>query len=260
MDTPNRLYYGDCLEVMRSELPPESVDLIYLDPPFNSKRLYNAFIGGAQWVAFNDTWRWHEAVGDFHEVAARPQYAGIIEGLRSMLGEGSELAYLSYMANRLVECHRVLKPTGSIYLHCDTTMAHYLKAIMDGIFGSQNFRNEITWVRSLPHNDAHRFGRSRDSIFFYVRSVNAKFNPQYRPQKPSSVKAHYRKDRNGRMYRLASLIAPGARGPLYEFKGYERHWRFTQKIWKHWKLRAVFGINQAIYRNVFCTLMSQREH
>ena len=229
MAAPNRLYYGDCLEVMRAELPSESVDLIYLDPPFNSKRLYNAFIGGAQWVAFNDTWRWHEAVGDFHEVAGRPQYAGLMEGLRRMLGESSELAYLSYMANRLVECHRVLKNTDSIYLHCDSTMSHYLKSVMDGIFGHQNFRNEIMWVRSLPHNDAHRFGRSRDSIFLYVRSASAKFNPQYRPQKASSVKSHYRNDENGRMYRLASLIAPGGRGPLYEFKGFERNWRFTQK-------------------------------
>ena len=144
MAAPNRLYYGDCLEVMWAELPSESVDLIYLDPPFNSKRLYNACIGGAQWVAFNDTWRWHEAVGDFHEVAGRPQYAGLMEGLRRMLGESSELAYLSYMANRLVECHRVLKNTDSIYLHCDSTMSHYLKSVMDGIFGHQNFRNEIT--------------------------------------------------------------------------------------------------------------------
>ena len=134
-DTPNRLYFGDCLDVMREDVADESVDLIYLDPPFNSKRLYNAFIGGAQWVAFDDTWRWSEAIDDFHEVASQPSLARTMEGLRLMLGEGSNLAYLSYMANRLVECHRVLKPTGSIYLHCDPTFSHYLKVAMDGIFG-----------------------------------------------------------------------------------------------------------------------------
>ncbi len=134
MAAPNRLYFGDCLDVMREDIPSESVDLIYLDPPFNSKRLYNAFMGGAQWVAFDDTWRWHEAVDDFHDVASQPRLSGMIEGLRMMLGERPQLAYLSYMANRLIECHRVLKPTGSIYLHCDPTMSHYLKGVMDSIF------------------------------------------------------------------------------------------------------------------------------
>ena len=223
----NRLYFGDCLDVMRDDIPTESVDLIYLDPPFNSRRLYNAFIGGAQWVAFDDTWRWHEAVNDFHQVASQPAYGGLMDGLRLMLGEGPQLAYLSYMANRLVECHRVLKPTGSIYIHCDPTMSHGLKLVMDALFGTSNFRNEITWVRSLPHNDAHRFGRSRDTILWYVRSDQAKFVPQYRPQKELSVKAHYQKGKDGRYYQLVSLVAPGGRGPLYEFKGFKRNWRFT---------------------------------
>lgn len=135
MGDANRLYFGDCLDVMRQDIPSESVDLVYLDPPFNSKRLYNAFIGDAQWIAFDDTWQWYEAIEDWEDVASQPQYKGIMEGLRMMLGEGAQLAYLSYMANRLVECHRVLKPTGSIYLHCDPTMSHYLKAVMDGLFG-----------------------------------------------------------------------------------------------------------------------------
>ena len=135
MASPNRLYFGDCLDVMRQDIADESIDLIYLDPPFNSKRLYNAFIGGAQWVAFDDTWRWHEAVDDFHAVAGTPgALADTMEGLRRILGEGTQLASLSYMANRLRECHRVLKPTGSIYLHCDPTMSHYLKIVMDGLF------------------------------------------------------------------------------------------------------------------------------
>ncbi|MCY4247494.1 MAG: DNA methyltransferase [Chloroflexi bacterium] len=123
----NRLYYGDCLDIMREYIPDESVDLVYLDPPFNSKRIYNAYIGGAQWVAFDDTWRWHEAIDDFHEVASDPKLAPTMEGLRVILGEGSELAYLSYMANRLRECRRALKPTGSLFLHCDPTMNYLLR-------------------------------------------------------------------------------------------------------------------------------------
>ena len=120
MTAANRLYFGDCLDVMREDVADESVDLIYLDPPFNSKRLYNAFIGGAQWVAFDDTWRWHGAIDDFHEVAADVGMANTVEGLKRILGEGTQLAYLSYMANRLRECHRALKPTGSIYLYIAT--------------------------------------------------------------------------------------------------------------------------------------------
>ena len=135
---------------MRENIPSASVDLIYLDPPFNSKRIYNAFIGGAQWVAFDDTWRWYEAIGDFHEVAGQPSFKNIMEGLRLVLGEGSQLAYLSYMANRLVECQRVLKSTGSIYLHCDPTMSHYLKVVMDGIFGNGNFAMKSFGEEQVP--------------------------------------------------------------------------------------------------------------
>ena len=170
MSTPNRLYFGDCLEVMREDIPAESVDLIYLDPPFNSKRLYNAFIGGAQWVAFDDTWRWHEAIEDFDHVAGQPQYKGIMEGLRLMLGEGSQLAYLSYMANRLVECHRVLKPTGSIYLHCDPTMSHYLKAVMDGIFDRRNFLNEIIWYYRGAGVPKTARARRHDVVLWYAHT------------------------------------------------------------------------------------------
>ena len=131
---------------MRSDIEDESIDLIYLDPPFNSKRLYNAFIGEAQWVAFDDTWRWSEAVDDFENVVKEPTLlARTMEGLRNICGEGPELAYLSYMANRLVECRRVLKINGVIYLHCDPTMGHGLKLVMDGVFGRHNFINEIVW-------------------------------------------------------------------------------------------------------------------
>ena len=184
----NRLYFGDCLEVMRDDVADESVDLIYLDPPFNSKRLYNAFIGGAQWVAFDDTWRWHEAEEDFHQVAGDVALAGTMEGLRCILGEGTQLAYLSYMANRLRECRRVLKSTGAIYLHCDPTMSHYLKVVMDGIFERRFFKNEIVWCYAgggIPKSD---FPRKHDVIFRYSKGKEYFYKPVFRPYTEGTVK------------------------------------------------------------------------
>ncbi len=176
----NRLYFGDCLDILREEVASESVDLIYLDPPFNSKRLYNAFIGNAQWVAFDDTWRWSEAIDDFHNIVSKPgPLANTMEGLRMIHGEGPNLAYLSYMANRLVECHRVLKSTGSIYLHCDPTMSHSLKLILDGIFGQKNFINEIVWCyKSGGANPKRFFSKKHDLILWSSKSNKYIFNPQ----------------------------------------------------------------------------------
>ena len=233
----NRLYFGDCLEVMREEVSDESVDLVYLDPPFNSKRLYNAFIGGSQWVAFDDTWRWHEAIEDFHEVASVPRLAGLMEGLRLMLEEGAELAYLSYMANRLVECHRVLKSTGSIYFHCDPTMSHYLKTILDGVFERRNFRNEISWKRTTTKSDyrqgATNWPRVRDVILHYSRDVNqARYTQQFGPYSQEYLRRTYRHTENGRRYRHDKLTAPGSgtRGhPRYEFMGVTRHWVYNRE-------------------------------
>ncbi len=172
----NTLYFGDCLEVMREDIQDASVDLIYLDPPFNSKRLYNAFIGDAQWVAFDDTWRWAEAVSDFHQVAADVGLSATMEGLRKILGEGANLAYLSYMANRLRECRRVLKDTGCIYLHSDPTMSHYLKIVMDGIFGRDNFHNELVWCYKTRPQPKRHFGKKHDTIFFYSKGEHYRFN------------------------------------------------------------------------------------
>ena len=209
--TPNRLYFGDCLDVMREDIPDDSVDLIYLDPPFNSKRLYNAFMGGAQWVAFDDTWRWYEAIDDFHELASQPRLAGMIEGLRKMLGEGSQLAYLSYMANRLVECQRVLKPTGSLYLHCDPTMSHYLKIVMDAVFGTGRFVNEISWHRSQTRSSISRkFRSAHDVILFYGKSDQRHFQVQYRDLSDAS-KALYNKVDDRGQYQLVPLLVSGRR-------------------------------------------------
>ena len=238
MTTPNRLYFGDCLDVMREDIPDESVDLIYLDPPFNSKRLYNAFMGGAQWVAFDDTWRWHEAVDDFHDVASQPSLAGLMEGLRMMLGEGPQLAYLSYMANRLVECHRGLKPTGSIYLHCDPTMSHYLKAVMDGVFGAKNFRNEIIWKRTSAHSDvaqgAKHMGRIHDTLLRFSKNASPKWNIVYVPYNQQYIDSAYRqKDKTGRRYQTQPLHAAKPGGDTrYEWKGKlpppGRYWAYSR--------------------------------
>lgn len=193
----NVIYCGDNLEVLPKYIPDESIDLIYIDPPFNSSRNYEVFWGEAQERrAFQDRF-------------------------------GDVTTYMDWMRPRIRELHRVLKPTGSFWYHCDNHASHYIKVELDRLFGFDSFRNEITWVRSLPHNDPKRFGRSRDSVFWYSVSSNATFNPQYRPQKQASVKAHYRPDEEGRQFRLASLLAPGGRGPRYAYKGFERNWRFT---------------------------------
>lgn len=178
MSTPNRLYFGDCLDVMKQYVEDETVDLIYLDPPFNSKRIYNANMGGAQFVAFADTWKWYEAVDDFHEVAQNVRMADTMEGLRRILGEGSNLAYVSYMANRLLECYRVLTHKGTLYLHCDPVMNYLLRIVLDAIFTDhkgrafQNeFRNEIVWFYpDTPGRPKKDFPRKHDTIFRYVKS------------------------------------------------------------------------------------------
>lgn len=187
---PNQLYFGDCLEVMAEYVADASVDLIYLDPPFNSKRIYNAFIGGAQWVAFDDTWRWYEAIDDFHAVAADVALAPTMEGLRRILGESGELAYLSYMANRLRECKRVLKPSGSIYLHCDPTMSYLLRTIMDAVFGKKNFKNEIIWHYRKWPTGKYTFQRNHDVLLFYSRSSSRTrtFNQLYMPRTESTLR------------------------------------------------------------------------
>ena len=230
MDSANRLYFGDCLDVMREFIPDESVDCIYADPPFNSKRLYNAFIGGAQYVAFDDTWQWYEAVGDFQEVAQQPAYRGLMEGLRTMLGEGPQLAYLSYMANRLLECRRVLKPTGSIYLHCDPTMSHYLKAVMDGIFvGGGEFRNEIIWLRRQDkHNlGVRQMGRAHDVILWYAKTHAAHYNIQYLPYSSDYLKKAYNKRDKRGVYRTLPCTNESGGNKPYEFRGITRAWRFS---------------------------------
>ena len=189
-------------------------------------------------MAFNDTWQWYEAIEDFHEVAGDVTLGDTMEGLRRILGEGPNLAYLSYMANRLRECRRVLKPTGSIYLHCDQTMSHYLKVVMDVVFGKTNFRNEITWQRTSSHNDGaqgrRQYGRVCDIILFYTMGVEWTWNRQYTPYDQTYIDSFYRhiEDGTGRRYQLDKLSAPGgsAKGnPEYEVMGVKRYWAYSRE-------------------------------
>jgi site-specific DNA-methyltransferase (adenine-specific) len=178
----NALYYGDNLRVLRDEIAGDSIDLIYLDPPFNSQANYNVLFksptgkaADAQIEAFEDTWHWgEETERAFAEVLASPatQAAELLRALRSFLGENDMMAYLAMMAVRLIELHRVLKPTGSLYLHCDPTASHYLKILLDGVFAPVNFCSEIIWKRSTSHGNTSRaFGNLTDTILYYAKNL-----------------------------------------------------------------------------------------
>ena len=179
----NALYYGDCLEWMR-EWEDNCVDLIYLDPPFNSKANYSMLFAGlgkdeAQFRAFCDTWTWNRAAAEryagFENAPGRPGHGAVV-GLYHALGGSGMLAYITYVAERLVEMRRILKPTGSIYLHCDPYASHYLKIVMDDIFGKANFRNEIVWYYSGGGAFKRYFARKHDTIFLYTKSEQWTFN------------------------------------------------------------------------------------
>src|SRR6266849_3886959 len=183
----NTLYYGDNLPILREHIPSESVDLIYLDPPFNSSRSYNVLFkdesgieSEAQIVAFEDTWHWNQTAEDTYRdlTTQTPDHiARMIEAIRQFIGSNQMMAYLVMMAIRLVELHRVLKPTGSLYLHCDPTASHYLKIILDTIFEPRNFRNEIIWRRYGAHNDAKHWSPVSDTILFYTKGAKFTWNP-----------------------------------------------------------------------------------
>ena len=179
----NALYFGDCLDWME-RWNDSSVDLIYLDPPFNSNVNYNILYsteggGQAQYRAFTDTWRWDSAAADrlekYKGATGLPAHNAIV-GLHHILGKSGMLAYLTYMAERLEHMRRLLRPTGSIYLHCDPTMSHYLKVVMDAIFGAENFRNEIVWAYKSTSQARRWFPRKHDTILFYAKSSHATFN------------------------------------------------------------------------------------
>src|SRR5208283_4473948 len=174
----NKLYFGDNLPIMQEHIPDDSVDLVYLDPPFNSKATYNVLFGEkngshseAQIVAFEDTWHWgHEAKDTYLDLVTQgpKKLAELMQAFRSFLGQNDMMAYLVMMAIRLAELHRVLKSTGSIYLHCDPTASHYLKLLMDAIFGTERFRTEIIWKRTSSHgNVSAGYGDVTDTLLYY---------------------------------------------------------------------------------------------
>jgi site-specific DNA-methyltransferase (adenine-specific) len=208
-----RLHYGDNLQVLREHVPSESVDLVYLDPPFNSKRLYNVYIDEeTQTQAFDDTWKWGgEAEADlaFVREEGPPSLDGLLHALRETAGDGTG-AYLAMMAARLLELRRVLKPTGSIYLHCDPTASHHLREIMDAVFGRANFRNEIIWKRTSAHSKAKKFGAVHDDLLFYTKSDRYTWNTVHAEYDKKYIDQKYRhEDDDGRLYRLGDLTGPG---------------------------------------------------
>ncbi|WP_397542326.1 DNA methyltransferase [Roseovarius salis] len=218
----NHLFYGDNLQVLRDSIADESVDLIYLDPPFNSNASYNVLFKGpagnesaAQIEAFDDTWHWTDAAEEAYGEVMRSgngAAAEMLRAMRSFLGENDMMAYLAMMAVRLLELHRVLKPTGSLYLHCDPTASHYLKILLDAVFGAKNFRSEITWKRSSAHSDAKQgrkqYGNISDIIFFYSKSSDWTWNWIFTDYDDEYIQSAYRlKDSNGRRYRRDNLTA-----------------------------------------------------
>jgi len=249
----NRLYFGDNLDILREHVASESVDLIYLDPPFNSNATYNVLFqeksgekSAAQITAFEDTWHWGaESEYAYQEVVREgpKKLADLLQAMRQFLGQNDMMAYLVMMAQRMVELHRVLKPAGTIYLHCDPTASHYLKLILDAVFGFKNFRNEIIWRRTGTHNATRTFGPIHDVILFYSKTDAYLFNTVRRPYMKEHVRRRYREDIDGRLvFSSGGNVLTGAgatRGdsgqPWREFDpaAKNRHWavpRFYEQL------------------------------
>jgi site-specific DNA-methyltransferase (adenine-specific) len=234
----NKLLHGDNLAMLREHVKDEEVDLVYLDPPFKSNQDYNVLFhehtgarSSAQIQAFEDTWTWDQqaAVAYRETVEAGGSLSEAMQAFHKLVGESDMLAYLAMMAPRLKELHRVLKPTGSLYLHCDSTASHYLKLLLDAIFDPRNFRNEIIWKRTSSHNDAKHYADVHDCILYYARSRHVTWNPQYVPQDERYLQTHYnRVDEQGRAYRLDNIIRSASMGPrpnlAYEYKGFTPQW------------------------------------
>lgn len=217
----NLLYYGDNLDILRRYVKDETIDLIYLDPPFKSNKDYNVLFAeqngsrsAAQIKAFEDTWEWNTiaaaAYQEIVETGGRVSQA--MQAFRTFLSDSDMMAYLAMMAPRLVELRRVLKPTGSIYLHCDSAASHYLKMLMDAVFGPVNFKNEIIWKRTHSHGGAKRFGPIHDTILYYSKTNDYKWNPQHVPYSSEYVSNFFRfSDPDERRYRLTILTGSGVR-------------------------------------------------
>lgn len=242
---PNALHYGDNLYVLRDRtaFPDASVDLIYLDPPFNSNATYNVLFKApsgkqsqAQIEAFEDTWHWSADNGAelaFDEVmrSGNAEAANMLRAIRSFLGENDMMAYLAMMAVRLLELHRVLKPTGSLYLHCDPVASHYLKILLDSVFGATRFRNEVIWKRTHAHGGADRWGDVHDTLLFYSKTDRFTWTRTLQELDPSYISGKYRFHDERGQYRLVVLTGSGTRRGASgtAWRGYNpttagRHW------------------------------------
>jgi len=242
----NKLYYGDNLDIMREHIPDESVDLIYLDPPFNSNATYNVLFAekngtqsAAQIEAFDDTWHWDiKAEATYHDIVTNGprKLADLVQALRAFLGQNDMMAYLVMMAARLDEMHHVLKPTGSIYLHCDPTASHYLKLLMDAVFGPKNFRNEIIWQRTSAGKPVSRnLPKNTDSVLWYTKTDNYFFTPIVQPLSEKDIATFNMDDNNGRgKYNTQPIINPGYRPNLrYVYKDQQgREWQPPNNGWR----------------------------
>jgi site-specific DNA-methyltransferase (adenine-specific) len=259
----NHLFYGDNLGILREQIPDNSCDLIYLDPPFNSQATYNVLFRSpagerspAQIEAFEDTWHWtDEAEKAFDEVmqSGNTDAAEMLRAMRSFLKENDMMAYLTMMAVRLMELRRVLKPDGSLYLHCDPTASHYLKIILDGIFGADRFKNEIVWQRTNVHNDSRTWSRVSDTIFFYSKSGTFTWNKPLLPHSEEHIASKYSDvDENGRHFMKDNMTSPAPRpNMMYEWKGFPfppNGWRYSQETMQRldgegriWYPRTVAG-------------------
>ncbi len=239
----NSLYYGDNLDILREHIASESVDLIYLDPPFNSNASYNVLFKApdghqshAQMEAFEDTWHWNAtAERAFDDVmqSGNTDAAEMLRAMRSFLHDNDMMAYLAMMAVRLIELHRVLKPTGSLYLHCDPTASHYLKLLLDAVFRPEHFKNEIVWQRTNSKSHAYtRFSSSHDLLLAYDKSEDAKWNAIYLPHAESYIESHYSnvEEGTGRRFTLGDCLNPNPDRPnlTYEWHGQTRVWRWTK--------------------------------
>jgi len=242
MTKENVLYFGDNLDVLRRHIPDASVDLVYLDPPFNSNASYNILFkehdgarAASQIKAFEDSWRWdaNAALTYQETVESGGKISETLQAFLKLVGESDMLAYLSMMAPRLQELRRALKPSGSIFLHCDPTASHYLKLLMDAVFGPKHFRNEIIWQRTNAKGLAFtRFASNHDVLLWSTKEDVCTWHPQYSPHDPEYVRKFYRyvEPETGRRYRLADLTNPNKNRPnlTYEFLGVTRVWRWTQ--------------------------------
>ena len=231
------LFIADNLDIMRG-IDSECIDLIYLDPPFNTKKQHKGLAGSlAEDATFKDIWEdddvkheWYGEIAETHEELYQIIQASEITYDASMKN------YLTAMSIRLFEMKRILKPTGSIYLHCDPTASHYLKLVMDSLFGKSNFRNEIVWKSSTgaKNNVKIRFGRGHDIILFYTRP-KANFNVQYEPLSEEYLDSHYTyEDPDGRRFSADNLNARGTSGHRYEFLGVRKNWRMTEAQAHQW--------------------------